>query len=90
MSLNYDLTAIPEDVRTVAAEADGQDYKAGDRIMSPITNALIWATMGTGIGLTMCFLPRFHAKTPHKVAAVRKVEKERKVNADRIAKEAHQ
>lgn len=64
MSLNYDLTAIPLEVRTIVADADapnqfwreGQpeekrfDYRKGDRIMSPVTNALIWATIGIGIG----------------------------------------
>jgi hypothetical protein len=65
MSLNFDLSAIPEDVRTIIADADcpnqfyvpGKsdperefDYRKGDRIMNPVTNALIWATLGVGIG----------------------------------------
>lgn len=55
MALQYDLTAIPEDVRTIIAERDGDDYKKGERILSPITNALIWSAMGTTV---------FELKTP--------------------------
>lgn len=65
MSLDYDLTAIPLEVRTIVADHDcpnpyyveGKsdpdkkfDYRKGDRIMNPVTNALIWATIGLGIG----------------------------------------
>lgn len=52
MSLNFDLQAIPEETRTVIAEADDPSghYKKGDKIMSPVTNSLIWATVGIGIG----------------------------------------
>lgn len=53
MSLNYDLTAIPEDVRTVVAtEADPINGVAvGDKVMNPVTRTLIWTTMGVGIGV---------------------------------------
>lgn len=55
MSLNWDITAIPEEVRTIVAERDGneatgEDFKKGERIMNPVTNALIWMTMGVGMG----------------------------------------
>lgn len=52
MSLNFDLREIPEDVRTIVAEEDQpiSGIKKGDRIMSPVTNALIWSTLGVGIG----------------------------------------
>lgn len=53
MSLNFDLTAIPEDVKTITAQEDRpfDGIKKGDRIMSPVTNALIWSTLATGIGI---------------------------------------
>lgn len=53
MSLNYDLSAIPEDVRLIDAPENEPMHgiKKGDRIMSPVTNALIWATLGIGIGV---------------------------------------
>lgn len=52
MSLNWNLTAVPEDVRLTAALVDEPMYgvKAGDKIMNPITHALIWSTMAVGIG----------------------------------------
>jgi hypothetical protein len=53
MSLNFDLREIPEETRTVIAEEDRpmDGIHKGDRIMSPVTNALIWSTMGLGIGV---------------------------------------
>lgn len=52
MSLNFDLRAIPEEVRTIIAEADSPNsgIKKGDKIMAPITNAIIWGCLATGIG----------------------------------------
>lgn len=65
MSLNFDLTAIPLEVRTIIADEDCRnphyvegksdpenefDYRKGDRIMNPVTRALIWSTLGVGIG----------------------------------------
>lgn len=68
MSLNFDLTAIPEDVRTIVADHDKPnpfyiagkskpenefEYRKGDKLMSPVTNALIWTCMGVGLnGIT--------------------------------------
>lgn len=58
MSLNFDLTAIPLETRTVVADRDGnpaagESFKKGDRIMSGVTNALIWMCMGVGLnGIT--------------------------------------
>lgn len=54
MALHFDLTAIPEENRTIVADRDGdptrgEDFAKGDRVMSPITNALIWATMSVGL-----------------------------------------
>lgn len=53
MSLNFDLSRIPEDVRTVIATEDDafNGIKKGDRLMSPVTNTLIWTTMIVGIGV---------------------------------------
>jgi hypothetical protein len=53
MSLNWNAQAVPEDVRTIVATVDEPMHgiKAGDRIMSPITHTLIWATMAVGIGV---------------------------------------
>jgi hypothetical protein len=55
MSLNFDLTKIKdhEEVCFTTAKSDdpGQGIKAGDRIMNPLTNALIWATMSVGWGV---------------------------------------
>jgi hypothetical protein len=52
MSLTWNAQAVPEDVRTIIATVDEpmQGIKAGDRILSPVTNTLIWATMAVGIG----------------------------------------
>lgn len=52
MSLDFDLRDIPEETRLVDALVDQpiEGIKAGDKIMSPITNALIWSTMAVGIG----------------------------------------
>lgn len=58
MSLSFDLTAIPLETRTIVAERDGnramgEDFKKGDRIMSPVTNALIWQCLAVGMrGIT--------------------------------------
>lgn len=56
MSLNFDLTAIPLETRTIIADHDKHnpfyqkgrskpedefEYRKGDKLMSPITNALI-------------------------------------------------
>lgn len=54
MSLNYELGKI-KDWKTVTratAEHDdpGRGYKKGDEIMSPVTNTLIWCTLGIGMG----------------------------------------
>lgn len=54
MALHYDLTAIPEENRTIVADRDGntamgERFKKGDRLVSPITNALIWSTMSVGM-----------------------------------------
>lgn len=65
MSLNFDLREIPEDVRLITALVDRpmDGVKAGDKIMSPITNLLIWSTMATGIGvLNDETIPEFHAR----------------------------
>lgn len=53
MSLNFDLREIPEDVRTIVAVEDDpqRGVKKGDRLMSPVTNLLIWSTMAVGIGV---------------------------------------
>lgn len=52
MSLDFDLRRIPESVRLVTATADDPMHgiKAGDSIMNPLTNALIWGCMVVGIG----------------------------------------
>lgn len=64
MSLNFDLTAIPEANRTVIADHDKRnpfwtegskpehefEYRKGDTLMSPVTNALIWGTMFVDMG----------------------------------------
>lgn len=79
MSLNFDLTAIPEDVRTIIADHDKPnpfyiegksdpenefDYRKGDRLMSPITNALIWGTMFVDMGqITEENVDEFYART---------------------------
>lgn len=65
MSLNYNLTEIPEDVRTIVAEEDDKfaGVKKGDRVMSPVTHSLIFATMGVGIGvLNDETIPEFAAR----------------------------
>ena len=53
MSLNFDLKVIPLETRTVIADRDAGpmegDWKAGDRIMNPITNGLIWACLAVGL-----------------------------------------
>ena len=64
MSLNFDLSAIPLETRTIVADRDAPnpyyvpgksdpdrefDYRKGDRIMNPVTNALIWTCMGVGL-----------------------------------------
>lgn len=53
MSLNWNVGEIPEETRTIVATEDDRmsGVKKGDRLMSPITNALIWSTMGVGIGV---------------------------------------
>ena len=68
MSLNFDLSKIALETRTVIADRDcpnphyvpGKsdpdrefDYRKGDRIMNPVTNALIWRCMAVGLnGIT--------------------------------------
>lgn len=51
MSLYFDLTAIPEENRTQPAVADcpDGDYKKGELVIHPVTNALIWATLSVGM-----------------------------------------
>lgn len=53
MSLNWNAEAVPEDVRTIIATEDDpmRGVKKGDRVMSPITHTIIFATMATGIGV---------------------------------------
>lgn len=79
MSLNFDLTAIPEEKRTIIADHDKPnpfyqagkskpenefDYRKGDRLMSPITNALIWGTMFVDMGaITAESADEFYART---------------------------
>lgn len=53
MSLNFELGKIKDwkTVTRVVAEHDAPgQYKAGDEIMNPLTNTLIWATIGIGMG----------------------------------------
>lgn len=75
MSLNFDLTAIPLETRTIVADHDKPnpfyvegrskpedqfEYRKGDRIMSGVTNALIWMCMGVGLnGITADNLEEF-------------------------------
>lgn len=54
MSLDWNLTKIP-DCDTlcfddVTEDSPTRGLKAGDRVLSPVTNAIIWLTMHTGIG----------------------------------------
>jgi hypothetical protein len=53
MSLNWNVEKIPLEVRTIVAEDSSMThgYKAGDRIMNPVTHALIFSTIGVGIGV---------------------------------------
>lgn len=53
MSLNFDLSAIPLETRTVTSTYDDEFHgiKKGDTIMNPVTNQLIWATMAVDIGV---------------------------------------
>jgi hypothetical protein len=53
MSLNWNVEEIPLEVRTIVAEESSttHGYKAGDRIMNPVTHGLIFATVGVGIGV---------------------------------------
>jgi hypothetical protein len=65
MSLNWNAEAVPEDVRTIIATEDDRmrGVKKGDRIMSPITHTIIFATMATGIGvLNDATIPEFAAR----------------------------
>lgn len=54
MSLNWDLSAIKDRDDFVWVEAKEDDpsrgIKAGEKRMSPVTNALIWATLSVGWG----------------------------------------
>jgi hypothetical protein len=79
MSLNFDLTAIPLETRTIVADHDKPnpfyqagkskpenefEYRKGDRLMSPITNALIWGTMFVDMGaITEENVDEFFART---------------------------
>lgn len=79
MSLNFDLTAIPLETRTIVADHDkpnpyyraGQskpedefEYRKGDKLMSPVTNALIWGTMFVDMGtITADNADEFFART---------------------------
>lgn len=65
MSLNFDLSAIPEETRTIVADYDSptEGVHKGDRIMNPVTNTLIWTTMAIGIGiLNDDTIPEFAAR----------------------------
>jgi hypothetical protein len=54
MSLRWNVSEIAdhESLCYITAEADSpvQGVKAGDRVLSPVTHALIWLTVGTGVG----------------------------------------
>lgn len=54
MSLNWNLTEIKDHERVCFVIADSDDaahgVKAGDRLLSNVTHALIWRTMAVGIG----------------------------------------
>lgn len=54
MSLNYDLSKIKDYDAVCWTEAKEDaawsPTKKGDKVMNPITNALIWVTMQIGIG----------------------------------------
>ena len=54
MALTWDTTNVLdyEDVCFKEAEADNDWHgvKKGDRILNPVTNALIWHSLNTGIG----------------------------------------
>jgi hypothetical protein len=54
MPLTWDTAEIEnyEEVCFMHAEADmpAHGIEAGDRMLNPVTNALIWASLGTGIG----------------------------------------
>lgn len=54
MSLNWDIGQIKdwETVTKIVAEHDDphRGIKAGQKMMNPVTEALIWATMAIGVG----------------------------------------
>lgn len=65
MALTFDLKAIPEDVRLVTVEQDDpvRALKAGDQVMNPVTETLIFSTMALGIGeITDATLDEFVAR----------------------------
>jgi hypothetical protein len=67
VSLNWDLSAIAdhEAVCFVTALADDQNHGIvkGDRILNPVTNALIWATIQVDLpGITRLNAPEFFAR----------------------------
>lgn len=65
MSLDYNITNVPEDVRIIVAESDNRSrgYRKGDRIMNPVTETIIFMTVVTGIGeLTDETIPEFQAR----------------------------
>lgn len=54
MSLNFDLTGI-EDYEnrcwvTATEDAPMSGVSKGDRVLNPVTNRIVWATMAVGIG----------------------------------------
>lgn len=54
MSLNFDLSHIANYgevcFHTLKEDSSWSGGKKGERVIKPLTNALIWATMGVGIG----------------------------------------
>lgn len=53
MSLNWNAEKVPEETRTIVATADDRmrGIKAGDRILNPVTETLVFSTMAIGIGV---------------------------------------